>query len=170
MKQTEQTLEESVAESPPHEFVPFMSWPQPVAVTQAEGLSADLGHIRLLEHLYAQLLKIVEAPYVVVALEKADLDTGVHQVKQGREHPHIAFRNDIVVLVPEVPDVPQEVQCLRPVHRNGSQEPHKAGLPVGRVIHVQPEMDIRNKVNKRPFRHDPTRYAKTRSRSDTTRQ
>ncbi len=65
---------------------------------------------------------------------------------------------------------PKKVQCLRPVHRNGLQEPHKAGLPVGRVIHVQPEMDIRNKVNKRPFRHDVHQHAMRRQEAGATRQ
>jgi len=89
----------------------------------------------------------------MVALEKADLHSGVHQVHQSGEHTDIAFRDHIVVLVPEIPDVTQHVQCPRPVLRYGPQETDETSLPLRGVIDIKPQMDIRDKVRKGPVSH-----------------
>ena len=74
MEKAEYTLEELVTESPAHQFVPFVSRPESVSVTEAEDFPSYLGDVRLLENLDTEILEIMEAPDVMVALEKADLD------------------------------------------------------------------------------------------------
>jgi len=146
MQQTKYALEKLVAESPSHQFIPFVSRPEAIAMAKAEHFAADLCDIWLLKNLYAQFLKIMEAPDVVVALKKADLDTCVHQIHQGCEHSDITFRDHIMILIPEIPDVAQKVQSLRAILGNRLQETDKAGFPVCRVVHVQSEVDIRHKI------------------------
>jgi hypothetical protein len=154
MEKAEYTLEELVTESPAHQFVPFVSRPESVSVTEAEDFPSYLGDVRLLENLDTEILEIMEAPDVMVALEKADLHPGVHQIHQGGEHPDIPFRDNIMVLVPEIPDVPKKVQGLCSILRDGLQETDETRFPVGGIVHVQAKVDIRNKVNERSVSHD----------------
>jgi len=153
MQKAEYALEEPVAKSPTHQFVPSVPRAQTVPVSKTEGLTSYFNHIRLLKDPYSQLFEIMKAPEVVVALEKADFHAGVHQIHQRGKHTHIALRDHIMVLVPEIPDVAKQVQGLRPVLRDGSQETDETSLAVCRIIHIQSEVDIRHKVRKRSVSH-----------------
>jgi len=147
VQEAEKALEKLIAESPAHQFVQPVAWPKAVPMTQAENLSSDLRHIRLLKDFHAELLKIMEAPDVVIALKKAHFDPGIHQIQQSREHPDITFRDHVVVLVPKIPDVSKEIKSSRPVLGNRLKESHEAGLPVRRIIDIKAKMDIRHKIH-----------------------
>jgi len=146
MKKAEKTLKKSITESPSHQFVPFVPRPESVTMTEAECLSSYHGDIRLLENPYSKFLEIMEAPDIVVALKEINLDTRVHQINQSREHPHVAFRDDIPVLVPEIPNVSEQIQRPAPLLRNRLQEPDKTSLPVNGIIDLQAKMHIRDKI------------------------
>jgi len=153
MQQAEKALEELVAEPPAHQFVPAVPRPKPIAMSEAECLSAYLHDIGLLKDPDSEFLEIMKAPDVMVALKETHLHPGVHQIQQGGEHPDIALRDHIVVLVPKVPDVPEHVERLGPVLRDGLQETDESGLPLGGIIDVQPKMHVGDKVRKGPVSH-----------------
>jgi len=153
VQKTEEALEELVAEPPAHQFVPTVSRAKPVTMPETECLSADLDDIGLLKNADSEFLEIMEAPDVMVALEKAHLHSGVHQFKQRGENPDISLRHHVMVLVPEIPDVPQHVQCLSPVLRDGLQETDESDLPLGGIIDVQPKMHVGDKVRKGSVSH-----------------
>ncbi len=122
MEETEQALQDAVSESPAHYLVKNMAGTETVTVAEAELLSPDLHDGRLPENADAHFLKIMVGPDIVVALEEIDLHAGIHQIQQGGENSHIALRNHIVILVPEIPDVPQHVKGLCPLRGNRSQK------------------------------------------------
>ena len=68
---------------------------------------------------HPEFFKIAVCPHVMIALEEIHLDTGIHQIHKGRKHPDITFRDNIPVLVPEIPDIPQKIQGTGPSGRNG---------------------------------------------------
>ena len=142
----ETALEEAVVESPPHEFVATHAWTEPVAVTQAELLSADLRHIRLYAALHPEFLEIGVGPDVVVPLKEIHFHAGVHQVLQGGENARIALGDHVPVFIPEVPDVAEEVQGLRLGRRNSAEELHETRFPAGRVGNGEAQVDVGDEV------------------------
>jgi len=119
MKGAEQDLEETAAEALLHQLIPMHARTQAVAVTEAEYLVADCDLERLDEGAHPQGFEIVVCPYIMVPLEEAYFDAGVHQVRQGCEYPDIAPGHDVSVLIPEVPYVPEKIQGTRAVGRYG---------------------------------------------------
>ena len=145
MQKAEKALEEFFAETPAHKFVPEMSWTEPVTMAEAEDLASDIDDIRLLEYPDTHILKIVVTPDVVVSLEEIHLDACFHQVHQCRKHADIALRDHIMILIPEIPDVTEQVQRFGLILRNRLEKSHKPRLPVLRIFQVQAEMHIRCK-------------------------
>lgn len=124
-----------------------MSRPESVSVTEAEDFPSYLGDVRLLENLDTEILEIMEAPDVMVALEKADLHPGVHQIHQGGEHPDIPFRDNILpVLIARNPRCPQEgTGTLLDPSGWTSRKLDETRFPVGGIVHVQAKVDMETK-------------------------
>ena len=115
---------------------------EPVPMTEAERLARNFDQGRLLEDADPHILKIVVAPDIVITLEEIHFHPGIHQIHKGGENPHIAFGHDIVVLIPEIPDIPEHIQRLCPLQRNRIQKGHETSLPVHRVLYIQTQMNI----------------------------
>ena len=117
MEQAEQGLKELRAEAPAHKFVPMMAGTQPVTMPETESLPRDIHDIRLLENDDSHLLEIMIAPDVMVPLKEIHFHAIVHEVHQRSEHTHITLRHDIMILIPEIPDVTQHIERRRTVPR-----------------------------------------------------
>ena len=131
-----------------------MPWTEPVTMTEAEDLASDIDDIRLLEYPDAHILKIVVTPDVVVSLKEIDLHARVHQVHKRREHTNIALRDNIMIFIPEIPDVTQKVQCLRFILRNRPQELDETRLPCDGILDIQPKMHVRDEIGQCSFFHE----------------
>ena len=114
-------------------------------MSQTEHLSADVHKGRLLQTLHSKFLEIAVGPHVVVSLEEIHIHALVHQVGNGAEHPDITLGNNIAVLVPEIPDVAQEIQRSRILGKR-PQKIHKTRLPGSRIIDLQTQMDVGDEI------------------------
>ena len=74
------------------------------------------------------------------------LHARVHQVLQGGENARVALGHHVPVLIPEIPDVPQQIQRLRLFRRNAFQEGRETGLPVRRTGDLEAEVDVGDEV------------------------
>ena len=113
---------------------------------EAEGLPPDFRHVRLLQDLHAYFLEVAIGPYVMVPREEVHLHAGVHQIRQCAEDAHGAFRDHVPIFIPEVPDVTQQVQRLRPGRRNAPQEGDEPRLAVRRVLNLEAQVDVGSEV------------------------
>ena len=134
-------LQHLIVEHSTKETIAERYWTESVTMTDAESITTDLHQRRLLEAPHAQFLKIIICPDVMVALEEIHIDTPVHQCCKRSEHPHIALGNNITILIPEIPDIPEKVQRFG-FFRKTTEKLHETGLPAGRIIDLQTKMDI----------------------------
>jgi hypothetical protein len=141
MEHAEKELCHTAMEHAAEETVSCRNRSQTVAVAEAECLSIYLNQMRLSQFDHSELLEIGICPDVVVAFKEKDLHSPVHKVLKGGQHPEIAFRNDITVLVPEIPDVAKQIEGLG-IFRKGSQEACKATLTLFRIMNLKTEVDI----------------------------
>ena len=74
----------------------------------------------------------------------------VHKIAQCRKNPDIPLGDYIPVLVPEVPDVSQEIQRLCLVCRNSTEERDESGLSFSRIGHIESQMHIRYEICQMP--------------------
>ena len=77
----------------------------------------------------------------MITLEEIHLDPSVHQCRKGSEHPYISFRNNIAVLIPEIPYISEKIQGLG-LFRKTAEKLHETSLPAGRIIYLQTKMNI----------------------------
>jgi len=153
MQETEHYLQKTIVESPTHKFVPMHAFAQTVSVTEKECLPCNFNNVRLLYYLHTHILKIMVAPYIMVTREEVDFHTGLHQFNQSGKNQHIAFWNDIVIFVPEIPYIPEKVKRLRLILRHRVQETHKTLFASLHILDIQAEMHIRNEVRENALCH-----------------
>ncbi len=141
VQEAEKELGRTVMEESPQEAVSIRDRAEAVTVAEAEGFAGDFHKIRLLEFLHPEFLKIGIGPYIVVALEEIYLDSPVHKGLKGRKDTDITLRNNVLIFIPEVPDVTEHIQRLR-FGRQRVKEVRKTALTIGRVCNLETEMDI----------------------------
>lgn len=163
MEGTEKLLEETAVEYRMNHPAARRNRTETVAMPEAESAAIYLDQRRLAELLHAQTFEITVGPYVVVAREEEDLHSPVHQRLQSCEDTEIAFRDDIPVFIPEIPDVSEHIECVS-LLRKRIQERDETSFPGCRIIHIQPEMNVGNEICK--F----SRHAKMKMHAAATRQ
>ena len=141
VKHAEQNLQETAMEDAADDPVSERHIPQSVTMTETEFHAGNINHTRLFEAFHAELLEVAVGPDVVVSGEEIHIHTTVHELLQGSENPYISFRNDITVLIPEIPNVAEEVD-RRGVFRQGTQEVGETALACGGVGHLKAQMDV----------------------------
>jgi hypothetical protein len=99
----------------------------------------------------------------MVAREEIHLHSSVHQRLQGSKYTDVSFRHYIPILIPEIPHIPQHIQCCS-LLRQRLKERDKSGLPGRRIIHIQPEMNVGNEICKL------SRHAKMKMQAAAMRQ
>ena len=121
-------------------------------MAHAEALVADVESIGLAQLDQAQLLQVAEGPDVVVALEEIQFYARIHQVGEGAQRAGIAPGNHVTVFVPEVKNIPQQVQgqCFGRV--DSLEELDECAFPALRVSRRGAQMGIGDKVGE-VFRH-----------------
>ena len=128
MKCRECQLAELVMEDALDELEALAWVAQAVAMGQEEQLAVDLRRLRLLMQYHAALLlQVLIGPDVMVAGEVMHLDTHVGQFGYLAEKAREALRHHILVFVPEVEHVAQQVDgcCLL---LDGVEESHEPAL------------------------------------------
>jgi hypothetical protein len=141
MQHAEKELQHTVMENPTKETVTHRNRTKAVAMTDAEYASIDLHKGRLYEFLHSKFLEIAVSPHIVVSLEEIHIHAPVYQVSYSSEHSDISLRNDIPILIPEIPDITQKIK-RRGFLRKRPEETNEAGLTGSRVIDLQTEMDV----------------------------
>lgn len=119
--------------------------PQTVAMSQTEHLSIDIDQSRLFQTLHPEFLEIAVCPHVVISLEEIHVHSPVDKVCQSSEHPDITLWNNITILIPEIPDIPQKIQRCGFL-RKRPEKIHETSLSGSRVIDLQSQMDIRHEI------------------------
>ena len=145
MEKAEKELRHTVVEKPAQKTVSERNRAQTVAMTETEHTPADLDLIRLLKLLHAKLLEIAVCPHVVISLKEIHLHPPVHKILKSGKNTDIPFRHHIPVLIPEIPYVAKQIKSLRILGKR-TQEAGKTPLAVRRVIDLETEMDIRDKI------------------------
>jgi len=113
VQKAEKELEDAVMKHSTEETISHGNRPQTISMSYAERLASYFHESRLLQAYHSEFLEIAVCPYIVIALEKVNLHTPVHQRSQGREHPDISLRDHIPVFIPEIPYVAEEIERLR---------------------------------------------------------
>lgn len=145
MEKTEKELRHTAVEKPAQKTVSERNRTQTVAMTETEHTPVDLDLIRLLELLHAKFLEIAVCPHVMIPLKEIYLHPPVHKILKSGKYTDIPFRHHIPVLIPEIPYVAKQIKSLRILGKR-TQEAGKAPLAVRRVIDLETEMDIRDKI------------------------
>ena len=113
MNEVEQTLACAVVEHPAQELEVGMGVAQAVAVGQIEDLTVQLGCQRLAVHDEAALLlEVAVGPYIMVAGEEMHLDAHVGKLRQLTEETRVALGHDVLVFVPEVKHIAEQIDRL----------------------------------------------------------
>ena len=141
MQHAEEELKHTAMENPAQETIPQRRRTQAVSMTQTEHPAINLHQSRLLQTLHSKLLEIAVSPHIVVSLEEIHIHAPVYQVSYSSEHSDISLRNDIPILIPEIPAITQKIK-RRGFLRKRLEETNEAGLTGSRVIDLQTEMDV----------------------------
>lgn len=112
MQHTEKELRNTVVEKSAQETIAERYRTKAVTMPQTEAPASYLDHSRLDELLHAKLLEVAVCPHIVVSLKEIHLHTPVHQILKSGKDTDVALRDDIAVLVPEVPYVSKKIQSL----------------------------------------------------------
>ena len=107
MQKTEQELKDTIMEDSTQEAISERNRPKAITMSQTESPATDLNDRRLGQAYHSKLLKVFISPDVVVSLKEIHFDPTIHQITQGREHLDISLRDDVAILVPEIPDISQ---------------------------------------------------------------
>ena len=113
MQGAEEPLERAAVEDAGEDAVAARNGSEAVAVAEAEDLAGNGRDIGLLKSLHAERLEVGVAPDIVVAAKKIDIYTPVNEVDDCSKNPSITSWDNIAVLIPEVPDVPEHVEAFR---------------------------------------------------------
>ena len=141
MKHAEEDLKQPVVEYATQEAVSERNGTKTVAMPKTEMLSFYFDNRRLLKLHHAQFLEIRICPYIMIALEEIDLHSLVHKILKSREHTEIALRDNITILVPEIPDITEKVYSLG-ILRQRTEKTRKAQLAVSRIPYLKTQMYI----------------------------
>ena len=90
--------------------------------------------------------------FIILSIFIYKTKTGL-RLRACGENPHVTLWDQILILVPKIPNVTQHVEGEGFVLRDRFQETDEAGLPIRWIIDVQPEVDISHEINQGPFRH-----------------
>ena len=150
MKAAEKHLAYAAVEDTQHQAIAELGAPQAVAVAEKEFFSADAYRLRLDHFLYSETLEERVAPDVVVTRHEIHLDSLGNHLDQFAEHPCALARNNIAVFIPEIPDITQQPYGLCFRITDAAQPLHETLFAPGRVVRLQPEVDIRNEICLRP--------------------
>ena len=145
MQHAEKNLEHAVMEHTAQKPVSERHGAKSVTMTETETLCGNLHHSRLNQFLHPQFLKITVGPDIVVTLEEIHFDSLVHKTLQSCKDAQISFRDNIPVLIPEIPYITEKIHGLR-ILRNRLKKRHKTPLPVCRIRNLQAQMDIRDEI------------------------
>ena len=114
MNKVEQTLAEAVVENAPKQLELDRRVAKPITMGKEKDLVANLRGKRLtMENDAALLLQIAVGPYIVVAREEMHLHTKVGQFRELAEEASATLWHDILVFVPKVEHIAQEIDCAR---------------------------------------------------------
>ena len=114
MNKVEQTLAEAVVEDAPKQLELDRRVAKSITMGKEKDLVANLRGKRLtMENDATLLLQIAVSPYIVVAREEMHLHTKVGQFRELAEEASATLWHDILVFVPKVEHIAQEIDCAR---------------------------------------------------------
>ena len=115
MQRAENLLERTAMEDAGKDAIAARNRAEAIAVAEAEYLAGNGRYVGLLKPFHSERLEVGIAPDVMIAAKEIDIHTSIDEVEQRCKHAHIAFGNDVSVLIPEIPDVTEQVEalCLR---------------------------------------------------------
>ena len=145
MQSAEEPLERAAVEDAGEDGVAARNGSEAVAVAEAEDLAGNGRDIGLLKSLHAERLEVGVAPDIVVAAKEIDVHPAVDEVDDCSKNPSITSWDNIAVLIPKVPDVPEHVEAFR-LRRQRFQKAHEARLPVLRVQNVTAEVHVGDEI------------------------
>jgi hypothetical protein len=109
MQEAEKELKETVVEYSAKKSIAERHRTKAVTMTKAEHFSSYFDESRLFETNHPELFKVFICPHIVVSLKETDLDTLIHQSLESRQNPDVPLRNNIPILVPEIPYISQKI-------------------------------------------------------------
>ena len=80
-------------------------------------------------------LQIATLPHIVVARKDVDLNASVAQFGKFAEQSHVSRRNDLAPLIPEIENIPQQIDRLR-LCSYAFEPTHQQLLAVARRLRV----------------------------------
>jgi hypothetical protein len=110
-------------------------------MSETELLAGNLDKGRLLQTFHSQFLKIAISPYIMIAGKEINIHTSFNQILDGGKDTDISLRNNIPILVPEIPHIPEKIERLR-ILRKRTKKIHETTLPGSRIGNLETEMDI----------------------------
>ena len=142
MKQAEKELQHTAMEDTAQHPVTGRHRPKAVAMAKTEPFPGNFHYGRLLETLHSKLLEVAVCPDIMITLEKEDIHATVNKILQRGKHPHIPFRHNIPVFIPEIPDVTEKVKRRSRI-RKSAQKIDKTAFALIRTGLIKPKMIIR---------------------------
>ena len=112
MQRAENLLERTAMEDAGKDAVAARNGAEAITVTEAEDLAGNSRYVGLLKPFHSERLEVGIAPDVMITAKEIDINTSIDEVEQRSKHAHIAFGNDVAVLIPEIPDVTEQVEAL----------------------------------------------------------
>ena len=94
------------------------------------------------EHILDKLLEIRICPYVMVSLEEIDLHTLIQQILKSRKNFYITLRNNITILVPEIPYISEKIKRSRVLCGDSTKKRHETGFTSSRIGHLKTQMNV----------------------------
>jgi hypothetical protein len=128
-------------EHPLNEHISGRNRSESVTMSETELLAGNLDKGRLLQTLHSQFLKIAISPYIMIAGKEINIHTSFNQILDGGKDTDISLRNNIPILVPEIPYIPEKIERLR-ILRKRTKKIHETTLPGSRTGNLEAEMDI----------------------------
>jgi hypothetical protein len=77
----------------------------------------------------------------MVTREEIYIHTSFYQIQKSSKDASIPLRDDITILVPEIPNIAKQIKSLR-ILRKRTEKIHKATLPGSRIGNLKPQMHI----------------------------
>ena len=128
MHEVQQTLADTVVEHPFQELKLAVGIAQTIAMCQIEHASIDVGRQGLaMQDDATLLLQIAISPNIVVTSEIVHFHPIVGQFRDFSKETRVAFRHNMLVLVPEVEHIAQQVDSGS-LFLDTVKESHKAAL------------------------------------------
>jgi hypothetical protein len=145
MQHAEKELQDAIVEDSSEETVSRRHRTQAIPMTQTEHLTPNLDKSRLHHTFHAKLLKIAVGPHVMITLEEEHLHAPVHKALESSEHSYVPLRNNVTILVPEIPYVSEQIHSIR-LLRKRVQKVGKTTLACIRIRNPESKMHVRNEI------------------------